>query len=316
MGKYQTSGQRSSGNQHSDERRPLPALPVGGAAPLVNRCISHPPYEKGNPVERLLVYPRAVKIVRPKSFCVPPVGGKKSSISSFSAASKKRLRFTASNSTPLISQFCATYHETIVSDGRLLKKHLNRFLTQIRKHYPTAEYLWILEFQRRGAPHFHIFLTLPRGTEGLHDFLARTWNHIAEPDSKKHLRFHLDKKNFIDWSMGSGSYLCKYLDKEHQKAVPLNFSDIGRFWGNSRGIVREPEPVEMADVSRFIGALETKQITRWLCNHHEKSLRNSRWKSSARKRHSCYTLPNGAAAFKSIMGHFVDRWEKANPVPF
>jgi hypothetical protein len=41
--------------------------------------------------------------------------------------------------------------------------------------------------------------------------------------------------------MGSGGYLCKYLDKEYQKAVPEDFLFPGRFWGCSRNLVPHPQ---------------------------------------------------------------------------
>jgi hypothetical protein len=40
--------------------------------------------------------------------------------------------------------------------------------------------------------------------------------------------------------MFTGSYLCKYLDKQHQKAIPEGFRCFGRWWGNSRKLVEDP----------------------------------------------------------------------------
>lgn len=48
--------------------------------------------------------------------------------------------------------------------------------------------------------------------------------------------------------MGSATYLCKYLDKEAQKAVPEGFVNFGRFWGNSRTLVPAPITVTIEDV--------------------------------------------------------------------
>ncbi|WP_183362457.1 rolling circle replication-associated protein [Geomonas limicola] len=242
-----------------------------------------------------------------------PIGADRSEISSFSAASKRRLRFTASNAFPeLVSQFALTYHNR-QPEGRTVKAHLNTFLTSLRRKYPEVRYLWILEFQTRGTAHFHLFLSLPHTTPNLQGFMAEKWHKIAEPDSPELLRFHQHPNNFIAWEMGSGAYLCKYLDKEHQKAVPVGFSGVGRFWGNSRGIVPPAQEISTEEIDAAFNSSDvvnpstgeiTKEgfrasifIVRTLCRHHEKLLKRSPWKSSARKRPTSYTLPCAAPIF-------------------
>lgn len=295
---------------------------------LVNRCISQQKKTGNNPVKSLLVYPRSVKLVRDFDGKKPDnSGGLRSEISSFSAQSKKRLKFSASNAFPLlISQFGMTYHRT-TPDGKTVKKHLNNFLTAINRQYPESANLWILEFQSRGVPHFHIFLSLSHDQPGLHKFLADTWHRISEPDSKEHLRFHKHKNNFIAWDMGSGSYLCKYLDKEHQKAVPEGFTGVGRFWGNTRGLVPDPDEISATDLDHAFSHESVDETTgeitefnampyivRTLCRHHEKSLRNSPWKSSARKRPTCYTLPNSAGILRKLEAYLFT--DKSRILPF
>lgn len=295
-------------------------------APLVNRCISHQEIGNGYRVKRLQVWPRAVKLVREfngkKQEEAPPRG----EIESFSLASKRRLKFTAANAFPeLVSQFGMTYHKTS-PDGRTIKHHLDAFLKALRYKFPEAKYLWILEFQTRGVPHYHLFLTQPHDTPGLHKYLAETWHRIAEPGSREHLRFHRHARNFIAWDMGSGSYLCKYLDKEHQKAVPPGFMGVGRFWGSSRGLV--PPPIEYTpDYSQYshetvdqeTGEVQefkaTEYVLRQLCRHHEKSLRKSPWRSSARRRPTSYTLPNGAGVLR-VLEKWVERQIMPDDVPF
>lgn len=297
MESYHKSGPRSSKTYVQDS--PAPSL-CGGVGPLVNTFISQRKKRCGNPVESLLVYPRAVKLVRDfegkKPEAPPSLRGE---IQSFSQSSKRRLKFTASNAFPaLISQFGMTYHHA-TPDGRTVKKHLNTFLKSVRETFPGVGYLWILEFQSRGTPHFHLFTTLPHDKATGHT-LAAFWNRIAEPTSKQHLRFHRHESNFIPWDMGSGSYLCKYLDKEHQKQVPHGFTGVGRFWGNSRNLVPEPDTIEMKDIADSTTEYVCTYIVRTLCRHHEKSLRRSPWKSSARKRPTSYTLPNGAAVARQL----------------
>ena len=306
---------------------PTPAVLPLEPAPLVNRYISQRSFDSKNTVKSLLVYPRSVKLVRDfkgKKPDNPPA--LRSEISSFSAKSKSRLKFTSANAFPsLITQFGMTYHKTC-PDGRTVKKHLNQFLTELRFKHPGVKHLWILEFQSRGTAHFHIFLSLEHSKK-LGKELGEIWHRIAEPDSKQHLQFHQHEKNFIKWDMGSGSYLCKYLDKESQKCVPSGFTGVGRFWGSSRGLVPEPDQIEASDLNAAFSYETTdektgeivkfnacKHVVRTLCRHHEKALRNSPWQSSARKRPTCYMLPNSANILRIL-----ENWmyqEKQKIIPF
>lgn len=239
----------------------------------------------------------------------------RSEINSFSMASKRRLRFTAINAFPeLISQFVMTYHERLV-DGYQLKIDLDTFLKSLRREYHRIGYLWILEFQRRHFPHLHLFLTSPVDSN-LHSFLAESWHRIAEPYSKSHLNFHLHEKNFIPWEMRTGSYLCKYLDKERQKMVPSGFLGVGRFWGSSRGLVPKSEFVMANDVKDSYSHISPEQITgevlsvsevnfivRSMCRHREKQLRG-KWKKAGRQSHMSYTLPAGRVIYKQVEQYF------------
>lgn len=311
----------------SSKTPPPPSGPAGGgSAPLlVNRCIS----QTSSP-SAFLVYPSTLKIVRPKygvsSDQVPPV---RTDIQGFSDHSRRRLRFLAGNtSVPLISQFCLTYHKTC-PDGHTIKKHLNSWLTNLRKRFPDVQYLWVLEFQTRGVPHFHCWLSLPHDLPGLRNILAKSWNRIAEPDSPDHLAFHNHKKNLIAWDMYSPSYLCKYLDKECQKSVPAGYSGVGRFWGNSRGLLATPEeitPEELSylqteQVNEETGEIITtfdpvKYIIRTVGRLHEKKLKRSKWKSRARKALTSCTLATGSNSFRQTLQYLRKDFEQRENLPF
>lgn len=323
-----TCGPLSSGYQHSDETSP-PSGPAGGEGnhPLVNSCISH---RFGNPTA-FLVYPSAVKIVRTKygqctDITPPPV---RTEIQGFSDHSRRRLRFLAGNScVPLVSQFCLTYHQT-VPDGRTVKRHLDNWLKRIRRRFPDVHYLWVLEFQTRGVPHFHVWLSLPHDLPGLHNILAVSWNKIAEPSSEQHLLFHKHRKNFIKWDMYSTSYLTKYLDKASQKAIPAGFTGCGRFWGNSTGLLATPHEITPASLSHLspdetidesTGEIRTPstfgQALRIIGKHHERKIRRSRWKSRARTAMTSYTLQNSGPVLRQYLASLQRSYETKNNVPF
>lgn len=235
--------------------------------PLVNRCISQqgaggvgaarptrsPRASLG--AVAFEVYPRSVRVVRPVSLPAGVTrGGARSSVDSFSEASKRRLRRVASEAgDQLVSQFCLTYQHSD-PDGERVKRHLNAWLTWLRRRVSGIKYLWVLEFQKRGVPHLHVFLSIPVCTEStLHAEMAMKWHLITCEGDKAHLKFHQNAKNWIGWSMGSGSYVCKYLDKENQKHVPDYFGWVGRFWGSSRSLMPEPCVYDAHDIRAMVG---------------------------------------------------------------
>lgn len=279
---------------------------------LVNSFINQ--IEENSIIE---LYPKSCRIKRPEyTSSSNHTRAKRRNITSFSKPSVRTLKFKAMNAFPvLISQFCMTYHNNL-PDSEALKKHMNNFLTQLRKKYQGINYLWILEFQRRGAPHFHLYLSLPHDTEGLHDFLANTWHKIAEPNSVDHLAFHLRKKNLIQWEMGNASYPCKFTDKYHQKQIPDCYQNTGRFWGANQGIVPDPEIITLQEIDKKYsyetvneetGEVDTfsasKYINRHLGKWHESKLKEFKRKSTARNRKTSFTFTSGAAVFNQLLNY-------------
>lgn len=258
--------------------------------------------------DRLEVYPRSVRIVRPDSGnqqAIPP-DRSTTKITGFSDKSRSRLRFAAVNAFPeLISQFGLTYHEHWPTDGREAKCHLNAFLTYLRQLAPQVRYLWLLEFQKRNAPHFHLFLSIPPD-EDLRLKLSRAWVKITG-GSPAAVKFHRHERNWIPWQINNGNYLCKYLDKEAQKTVPEGYANFGRFWGNSRDLVPDPLSVPTSYLHRYdqvdqaTGEVQTGEtyIIRNLGRLAEKQTRGF---SQFRKRapRGSYTILNGTKALFQI----------------
>lgn len=189
----------------------------------------------------------------------------------FSPKSASRLTRTARNAHPaLVSQFCLTYHLSN-PDGLTSKKHLDSWLKALRRAVPDVGYLWILEFQSRGVPHFHVWLTAPF-SESLWKRLGAAWNRIAEPSSPKHLHMHTEPfydrkkkrwlKSFMPWEMNGAGYLRKYMSKEAQKCLPDGFGWCGRFWGNTRDLVPEPDVILAEDVPNVADL--TRQVSRYV----------------------------------------------------
>lgn len=218
------------------------------------------------------VYPADVRLLRPGSGVQPDhlKDLKRGEVSGFSSASARRLAQTARNAFPaLVSQFVLTYHESN-PDGVTAKRHLDSWLKALKRAAPGVGYLWVLEFQTRGVPHFHVWVTC-EWSEALWKRLGAAWNRIAEPDSPEHLWWHTEPRcergkvqmAYIPWDMGNGNYLTKYLDKQAQKAVPEGFGWAGRWWGSSRGLVPAPVVYEAEELGEALPDV-TRQVSRWL----------------------------------------------------
>ena len=93
-------------------------------------------------------------------------------------------------------------------------------------------YVWVLEFQKRGAPHYHIIASdcIPKAE------LAERWYNIVGSGDEKHLRAGT-QIDFIKSKKQLYGYLSNYVKKLEQKKPPEGFKNVGRFWGASRGIV-------------------------------------------------------------------------------
>ena len=258
-----------------DERSEAPERGVAGSGvPLVSCSISARSGKSRGRIPRptgIEILPMDVRVVRDYGPQAQPEhlkDVKRGVVEMFSPRSAARLTRTARNAMPqLVSQFCLTYHQA-KPDGATAKKNIHAWLQVLNRVAPGVGYLWILEFQSRGVPHFHVWLTAPYSVD-LWQRLGRAWNRIAEPDSPEHLWWHTAERvdsstgkvqrSFMAWEMKGAGYLRKYMSKEAQKCVPDGFGFVGRFWGCTRDLVPEPIeipaedlPVEITDITRTL----------------------------------------------------------------
>lgn len=266
--------------------------------------------------DRFELYPVSLRLKRSSdSRGGTPPDRSGTNIDGFSDKSKGRLRFLATNSGHLLgTQFCMTYHDNWPTNGTELKRHLNLFLTRLRKLRPDLRYIWIAEFQTRGAPHFHLYSNVER-TQDNRRLLANLWNEVADLGNRSHLAFHLHHRNFINWQMKYGNYLCKYLDKAHQKCIPETFHDMKRWWGNSRNLLPSPDELTFEQLEERYGKnlvdLETGEVDQfnpsvWIIRqvgrHHEKVNRRSFFRKT---RNSTASL-SGGMIFRQLI-QYLDR---------
>jgi len=175
-------------------------------------------------------------------------GGRRGVVSSFSKASRKRMLDKFGHvdlshcGRPL---FITLTYGQVWPNNELAKRHLDNFFKRLRRRFPTVSGFWRMEFQNRGAVHFHIVLF--NLTFFSKRSLCRVWGDVVgrlywdnstdtpRPPFTRVERLQSARKGF--------AYLAKYLAKvpeapAEDSAVGLTMShnsppspSVGRFWG-------------------------------------------------------------------------------------
>lgn len=130
-------------------------------------------------------------------------------------------------------------------DERISKKYLNTWLTNMRKTYGMQNYVWRMEFQKRGTVHFHIVtdadLTL--------DVTHKTWNQILERNG----HFGAMEWNSTDVRRFNNyaTYIAKYSGKENDESdegIPVT----GRYWGASKSLDIKRLKINLKECAEFL----------------------------------------------------------------
>lgn len=175
-------------------------------------------------------------------------GGPRGEITEFSRASRRRLLRKLNSidrdNAPLPFFVTLTYHETWPEDARGWKNQLRTLRERLLRRYGKFSAFWRLEFQKRGAPHFHLLLFLDpyevvpyvgppkvqrRAAElRLRNNISWAWNEIVDPSNQIHLDAGTRVETPRSWK-GVNAYAAKYMGKLETLAVGVQ--SPGRFWG-------------------------------------------------------------------------------------
>ncbi len=144
--------------------------------------------------------------------------------------------------------------EVVAPDGASVKRHMVMWRKRFQREYgEPARYIWKLEFQRRGAPHIHLWMAPPmspgRSGRSFSQWLSEAWAQVVDhPDPVQKARHRL-AGTAIDVRNGLKAcdpkrlaiYFTKHSspnlhgDKEYQHVVPEPWRKLGhgpgRFWG-------------------------------------------------------------------------------------
>lgn len=253
----------TSEKQSRAERAPQPSAGARRRNPrLVNRPYLNRKKEKSHGITIYeggnLVHLRAEKF---KSKIAYEEGRTRGKIGEFSYKSRQRLMrkiaMIDGREAGLPVFLTLTYPEEWPAASEEWKRHIHKFIIYMVRKYPGVWGLWKMEFQKRGAPHFHFMLWgLPKieGTKHTRDgktcwrvlpgissasdlevfnWMNQTWYRIVGSQDPKHLAAGINLEPVQSWR-GVTSYVSKYLGKtESGEFVPCEFT--GRFWGVVQG---------------------------------------------------------------------------------
>lgn len=172
-------------------------------------------------------------------------GGKRGAVKGFSRQSRARLMETIAKvkTAAELPDFVTLTYPDNFPDVARSKRDIRVFQKRLVRRFPDCGYIWKLEPQERGAPHFHL-LVWGCQTRDLFHWTVDAWYQIAGQGDINHYLFHLgalkDSKPCVSkvtsWR-GVWSYASKYLGKTFEVAE-WGSKWTGRFWGvgNSKNI--------------------------------------------------------------------------------
>ena len=123
-----------------------------------------------------------------------------------------------------------TYPKEYDTNYQTWKYQLRQLFSSLRYHYPKMGFLWKLEFQKRGAPHFHLLMFVPSipPKEEIGKLIKEHWYRIVGHTSKGFRHWGTDTKEVKDIK-ASGFYLAMYQTKDSN--TPMDKMKSGRSWG-------------------------------------------------------------------------------------
>jgi hypothetical protein len=157
-------------------------------------------------------------------------------------------------------------------DYKIYKKHLHTCEMALGRKWPDCSGIWKLEFQKRGAAHYHLVVCGlgDLELETVRTWFRETWYRIAH-NGDKHGGNAGTQVDRIKSVGGAISYLAKYISKGDQTR-PGNFT--GRYWGvHNKAALPTATPKEIE-----LPRKEANMLRRIARKKIQKDVEKSRWK--------------------------------------
>lgn len=181
-------------------------------------------------------------------------GGVRGPVRGFSRGSRRRLLDKVNQ----IDRRCVeggglfvtlTYPGEFSESWRVWKAHLRSIEERLKRRFPGVQLLWRLEFQKRGAPHFH-FLVFNVERIDI-SWLSQAWYEVVGSGDPRHQAAGTEISRVRSWR-GVLFYVGKYMAKTDS----VDFA-TGRVWGVIGGL-----PITLVKIE--LGLRELYQVRRVL----------------------------------------------------
>ena len=199
-------------------------------------------------------------------------------IREWTVLSRKRLLWLINNCmVQWHTLLTVTYPETWPLIGRVSQVHLANLLRSLKRKHPGLLYLWVREYQKRGAQHFHILLTCrpahapdmryrhADGTKGkgawgwrsAHRWISRRWQESIGNFGSSAGYLAGCRWELLEHADGGARYISQYAQKKEQKIVPDETILPGRWWGHSRAVaVKHGVPFVEIPILEYLAGVE------------------------------------------------------------
>jgi hypothetical protein len=119
---------------------------------------------------------------------------------------------------------------------RFEREYRDEYGVEVNGDLAAASLIWKLEYQKRGAPHFHcllLWLGSRPNLVALREWVARSWNDVVDPGNAEHLAAGTQCDLAEKWG-GVSSYAAKYCGKQTNQLIDRDTGEVqknGRWWG-------------------------------------------------------------------------------------
>lgn len=172
--------------------------------------------------------------------------------------------------------------EVVAPDGATVKRHMVLWRKRFQREYgEPARYIWKMEFQRRGAPHIHLWMAPPtspgRSGRSFSQWLSKAWALVVDhPDPVQKARHRL-AGTAVDVRNGLKAcdpkrlaiYFTKHSspnlhgDKEYQHIVPELWRQPGRGPGRFWGVYGLKKAIAAVELGRDAYLTARRIVRRW-----------------------------------------------------
>lgn len=113
------------------------------------------------------------------------------------------------------------------------KTNLDTFSKRFNYKFPKGSFVWKLEPQKRGAPHYHLILfpgECLKDIKGFRNWLSRVWYEVVGSGDLKHKKAGVQADYSESWDK-IRRYTSKYMGKTVNQKDTIWGEGVGRFWG-------------------------------------------------------------------------------------